>query len=319
MIFLRKMKFPFDIERKKEFDVLGFGTNAVDYLIVVPEFPRFDTKTHLIDYVQAAGGQIASAMVGLQRLGAQTAYVGRFGDDREADFGLETLRNEKVDVSFCEKVAAARTQIAFILIDERTGERTVIWNRDRKLSYAERETPLAAAKLARILHTDAHDPAACLKLARAAKSAGAIVSVDVDNIFDGLEKLLPLVDILISSDDFPHKLTGITDERAALLEMNNRYGSKIVGKTKGARGGLIYCDGVFLSARAFEVPGGCRDTTGAGDAFHAGFLFGLLERKSIENALKIANAVAALKCRALGARTALPSKAELKHFLNGKI
>jgi sugar/nucleoside kinase (ribokinase family) len=63
------------------------------------------------------------------------------------------------------------------------------------------------------------------------------------------------------------------------------------------------------------VPGGCRDTTGAGDAFHTGFLYGLLRGEDVESSLKMANAVAALKCRSLGARTALPRADELAEFL----
>ncbi|MBC7796364.1 MAG: carbohydrate kinase family protein [Pyrinomonadaceae bacterium] len=309
------MKFPFEIVENKEFDVVGFGENAVDYLIVVPEFPKFDTKMRLSNYSQMAGGQIASAITGMQRLGAKTAYAGRFGADKEGDFGIESLRVEGVETRFCKQIDGARTRIAFILIDEKTGERTVLWNRDEELAYTIENTPLEPARLTKILHTDANDPHAFLELARIAKQNGALVSVDVDNVFDGLEKLLPLVDVLISSNDFPHQLTGIADEREALQEIQNRYGCALVGKTKGVRGGLVYVDGVFLSAKAYEVPGGCKDTTGAGDAFHAGFLYGLLTGEEVETSLKIANAVAALKCRELGARTDLPNHAELDLIL----
>ena len=309
------MKIPFELLKNKEFDVLGFGENGVDYLIVVPEFPQFDTKLQLTNYLQAAGGQIASTITGLQRLGAKTIYMGRLGFDREGAFGLESLRAEGIETRFCEQIENARTRIAFILIDEKSGERTVIWNRDAALGYTAENTPTEPAALCKIFHTDAHDAPACLKLAQAAKQAGAIISVDVDRVFDGLEALLPTVDILISSNDFPHTLTGITDERKALQEIQNRYGCRLVGKTKGKNGGLVYADGVFLSAGAYEVPGGCRDTTGAGDAFHAGFLYGLLAGEEIETSLNIANAVAALKCRALGARTALPNLEELQSLI----
>jgi sugar/nucleoside kinase (ribokinase family) len=84
--------------------------------------------------------------------------------------------------------------------------------------------------------------------------------------------------------------------------------------TLGARGALLYHDGVFLESPAFEVPGGCRDTTGAGDAFHSGLLFGLLTGEEIEASMRLANATAALKCRSLGARTSLPTRAELMSF-----
>ena len=81
------MRFPFKLEKDREFDVVGFGTNAVDYLIQVPEYPAFDSKIELNDYVRAAGGEVATTMTGLQRLGVKTAYAGRFGNDSEGDFG----------------------------------------------------------------------------------------------------------------------------------------------------------------------------------------------------------------------------------------
>jgi ribokinase/sulfofructose kinase len=130
--------------------------------------------------------------------------------------------------------------------------------------------------------------------------------------------LLPLIDVLISSAEFPRRLTGIVDERAALVEVQARYGCTVTGMTCGVRGALIYHDGVFLAAPAYAVPGGCRDTTGAGDAFHAGFLYGLLQGEEIETCLRLGCAVAALKCRALGARTALPFAPELNQFLVGE-
>jgi sugar/nucleoside kinase (ribokinase family) len=98
--------------------------------------------------------------------------------------------------------------------------------------------------------------------------------------------------------------------------MKARYGCALVGMTMGKRGAMIYCDGQFLESPAYEVPGGCRDTTGAGDAFHGGFLYGLLSGEEIERSLELANATAALKCRDLGARTALPTLTELNSFLN---
>lgn len=310
------MQFPFKLSSDKIFDAAGFGTNAVDFLIVVPEYPEFDSKIRLTEYVQAAGGVTASAIIGIGRLGMKTVYAGRYGSDAMGKFGLQTLRDEGVNTDFCEVIENTATQIAFILIDERTGERTVIWDRSERLSYKPEEAPLAAAKLAKVLHTDAHDPAACAQMARAARESGAIVSVDADNVYEGLTQLLPFVDILISSSEFPHQLTGIADEKAALAEIQNRYGCPVVGKTKGVEGCLIRAAGEFLTAAAYAVPGGCKDTTGAGDAFHAGFLYGLLAGEEIETSLKIANAVAALKCRALGARTSLPNKRELAEFLS---
>jgi sugar/nucleoside kinase (ribokinase family) len=310
------MRFPFSIASDKQFDAVGFGLNAVDHLIVVPEYPVFDSKLPLLDHKQAAGGQAASTMVGLRRLGLKTAYAGRFGSDPEGQFGLEAIKSEDVNLEFAEVVEGARNQLAFIIIDARNGERTIIWDRDERLSYAPQEAPVALAPRGRVLHLDAHDPRACARMAQAARAAGTIITADIDNLYEGLPELLPLIDVLIGSREFPHRLTGIADERASLVELKARYGSAVVGMTLGKGGALIYCAGEFIESPAYEVPGGCRDTTGAGDAFHTGFLYGLLGNEDVETSLKLANAVAALKCRELGARTALPNEKELTEFLD---
>jgi sulfofructose kinase len=318
------MNFPFTLPADRPFDAVGFGLNAVDHLIVVPEYPSFDSKLRFLHHKQAAGGQTASAMVALQRLGLQTAYAGRFGSDAEGHFGFRSVKDEGVNIEFAEVVEGARNQIAFIIVDARSGERTIIWDRDERLTYLADEAPVALVSRGRVLHLDAHDPPACKRMAEAARSdrsghsgctGATIVSADIDNIYEGLPELLPFIDVLITSKEFPHRLTGIADERAALVELKARYGCGIVGLTKGADGATVYSEGQFIESPVCEVPGGCRDTTGAGDAFRGGFLYGLLRGEDIETSLHFGNAVAALNCRSLGARSGLPSAGELNDYL----
>jgi sulfofructose kinase len=309
------VQFPFRLVSKKEFDAAGFGVNAVDHLLVVPEFPDSDTKARLMEHKQGAGGQTASAIVALQRLGMRTAYAGRFGTDAEGRFGLQSLKDEGVDVEFAETIEGARTQVGYIIIEAKRGERTVIWDRDKLLAYTDHDAPVEFAGRARVLHVDSHDPLACARMAREARAAGTIVSADIDNVYEGLPELLPLVDVLISSKEFPRLLIGIDDLRGALTEIKTRYGCALVGLTKGGRGATILCEGEFLETAAFQVPGGCVDTTGAGDAFHGGFLYAMLQGEEIEASMKIGCAVAALGCRVLGARSGLPTRAELDAFL----
>lgn len=309
------MRFPLDLPENREFDCVGFGTNAVDFLIRVPRYPEFDSKVELSDYIQAAGGEIATAMAGLSRLGMRTAYAGRFGAEPTGDFGIDSLRKEGVDVRFAEQIEGAVTQIAFIVIDERNGERTVIWKRDPKLAYSGDEAPLEAARIGKILHFTPHDTEACIRLAREAKSHGTIVSIDIDNFFEGIDELLPLVDILIASSDFIERATGTRDKQDGLQELAERYGCPVTGVTLGESGSLMQCGGKFFESRGYDVPGGCKDTTGAGDSFRAGFIYGLLKGMEVEEAARSANAVAALKCRAVGARTSLPTESELQDIL----
>ena len=311
------MNFPFKLTDTKTFDVVGFGTNAVDFLIQVPQYPDFNSKVELIDHTVAPGGEVATTMVGLSRLGLATQYVGRFGDDPEGDIGYDSLAGEGVDLKFAERVAGARTQIAFIVIDARNGERTVIWKRDERLAYTPEAVPFEAVRDTRILHLTPHDTAACISLAREARNAGAIVSTDIDRVFEGIDELLPLVDVLIASADFPSAITGIGEHRTALSSLRSRFGCPVVGITLGSEGSLTLCPDGFVHSPAFEVPGGCKDTTGAGDSYRVGFLYGLVRGSTIEESCSMANAVAALKCRAVGARTSLPLPAEVDALIKG--
>src|SRR6266566_4484524 len=112
----KTMRFPLSVREERDFDAVGFGLNAVDHLIVVAEYPAFDTKVRFTNYQKSAGGQTASAMVALQRLGLKTAYAGRFGSDEAGRFGRRSLETESVNLDFAEAIEGANNQIAFIII-----------------------------------------------------------------------------------------------------------------------------------------------------------------------------------------------------------
>jgi sulfofructose kinase len=309
------MNFPFSVLEANDFDVVGFGVNAVDYLIRVPEYPAFNSKTELTSYSQAAGGEVATTLTGLQRLGLKTAYAGRFGSDAEGEFGLRSLIEEGVDVSYAETIENARTQVGFIVIDDSSGERTVMWHRDPMLSYGNDALSAEIPTRGRVLHLTPHDTQACITFAKLARASGVIVSMDLDRVFDGIDQLLPLVDVCIASADIPEKLVGASDTAAGMRGINSRFGCAIVGLTRGDAGSMFLCDDSIIETPAFPVPGGCIDTTGAGDAFRSGFLYGMLSGETVDQSIVCANAVAALKCRGTGARSRLPSKDELISFI----
>ncbi len=307
------MEFGIDIPTGKEFDAVALGLNAVDHLIVVPHLPAFNTKLEYVSHTIAAGGQAATAMVALARLGLRARYIGSVGSDDEGRYQIDSLSSESVDVSKLAVIEGADTQSAFILIDQPTGERTIVWRRDARLALDPDRVDRASVTSGRVLHLDGHDTAAAIRAAAYAREAGIPVVLDIDNIYEGADRLLPLVDFLISSGSFPERMTGISDLRSALKTLASTTGARLVGATLGSQGVLAYFRGEFIHTPGFSID--CKDTTGAGDAFHGGFIYGLLEAYSVEETFRFANAVAALKCRKLGARTALPMIEEVNAFL----
>jgi sulfofructose kinase len=137
--------------------------------------------------------------------------------------------------------------------------------------------------------------------------------LDIDNFYPGAEELLPLIDFNVCSSDFPRRATGEADLKLALKLLHERTGSVFVASTIGQNGVLAFFAGQYIHSPAFQIE--CKDTTGAGDAFHGGFIYGLLMDMSVEETLRFANAVAALKCRGIGARTTLPTLDEVTGFL----
>jgi sulfofructose kinase len=307
------MEFGIEIPAGKPFDAVALGLNAIDHLILVPHYPAFNTKVPLISHTIAPGGQCATAMVALARLGLRARYIGKVGSDDIGDLQIRSLTSEGVESSGVMVVEGADSQIAYIIVDQPTGERTVIWHRDDRLMIDAAEVNRDAITSGRALLLDAHNVSASIAAARFAREAGIPTVLDIDTIYPGFEELLPLIDFLISSTSFPLKLTSKNELRAALKRVHEMTGSLFVAATLGREGVLAYFQGDYIHSPAFKVD--CRDTTGAGDAFHGGFMFGLLSGFSVEETLRVANAVAGLKCRAIGARTALPTLEEVNDLL----
>lgn len=307
------MRFELSLPEGRAYDVVGFGLNAVDHIVVVPTYPEFNTKVRLIEHSRQTGGQVASAMTALQRLGCKTRYIGKCGGDDAGRLVLQQLAHEGIDYSHVIQVPEASNQIAYILIDSRNGERTIVWDRDDRLAFKPDEIDPEVITSGRILHIDGHDVEADIRAAQIARAAGMPVVIDIDNYYSGADRLLPLVDFLITSSDFPRRVTGISSPKEALVRLKEVSGSYFVAMTLGKDGVLAYHNSHFIHVPGFEVE--CRDTTGAGDAFHGGFIYGLLQGYTIEQTLRVANAVAAYKCRSYGAQSGLPTLAQLEEFL----
>jgi sulfofructose kinase len=288
----------------KPFDVVGFGLNSVDHLCLVKRHPRLDSKQPLVTYECQPGGQVPTALVALQRWGLRTAYVGSFGDDPGGVLSRRSLAVEGIDLSATLVRSGTRQQVSVILIDEVSGERSVLSERVDSLVLQCGEVPFDVLVQGRVLLMDAVDVPAAIEAARAAKAEGILTVLDTDAPAPGIDELLRLTDVLIVAADFPSRLTGIGDLRPALREAARR-GPWFAGVTLGPGGALALVHGEFHYVPAFHVP--VVDSTGAGDIFHAGSIYGLLQGWSVPETLRFAAATAALKCEKLGGRPGIPS------------
>lgn len=293
-------------------DVVGVGLNAFDTIIRVPHFPAFNSKTEILSSQTLPGGQVAGAVIACQRWGLRTRYVGKIGDDFAGRFHREEFAREDVEAHLVE-VPACESQLAYILVEQSSGERTILWKRDPRLDLEPREIRSEWITQARLLHVDGHPSAPATEAARIAKRAGIPVTADLDNVYPGVEVLLQYVDYLIGSRDFPQRLTCLSDLTQALPEIARRFGCRVAGATLGSDGVLAWDGSDFYYCPAFRVT--AVDTTGAGDIFHGAFGYALLRRQPLDHVLEFSCAAAALNCTADGARGGIKPIAEIEELM----
>jgi sulfofructose kinase len=311
------MRIPFSIPPpgSKRFDLAGFGLNSVDLLTVVGEYPTSNSKQRLQRFAKMPGGPIATAMVTAQRLGWRTRYVGSFGDDELGTLSRESLLREEVDLTAARTVVGATNQFAVVLVDARTGERTVLWDRHPALTMQPEEVPREAVVSGRLLIVDCLETSAATQAATYAREAGVTTMIDVEKVRPGIAGLLQQIDAIIAAQDFPTELTGYDDPGRAIEALGREFGAAMVTVTLGEDGCLTWCGGRWIRSPAFKVD--CVDTTGAGDVFRGALASACLAdpQGEIEDALAFANAAAALNCRALGARAGIASRDEVRRLL----
>jgi sulfofructose kinase len=295
------------------FDVVGVGLNATDTLLLLPRFPAYAGKIPFSREILSPGGQVASAMVACAHLGLRVKYIGTVGDDERGKVQLESLQATGIDITDVQVRSGCPNQTAYILIDQTTGERTVLWSRPECLRLEPREIQPGHITCARLLHIDGHDTPAVGRAAEIARGAGIPVTVDVDTIYHGFDRVLPNVDYLVASSEFPVQWTNERDPFRALEMMQSEYGMRVAAMTLGAHGALARVDGRFVYSPAFVV--NCVDTTGAGDVFHGAFCYAVLQDMPMSQALDLANAMAALNCTAIGARGGIRSLEDAKSLI----
>ena len=297
----------------KAFDVVGVGLNATDTLLLVPRFPAYGGKAPFVREIVSPGGQVASAMVTCARLGMRTKYIGSVGGDTAGKVLMRSLRGSGIDLSHVQLRRDCPNQTAYIVIDQATGERTILWKRPDCLRIDPEHIAPEQILGAKLLHIDGHDTAAVEHAARIAHAHQMPVTVDVDTIYHGFDRVLPFVDYLIASTNFPVEWTSQRDPFLALELIQREYKMKVAAMTLGSHGAMALVEGQFHYSPAFVV--NCQDTTGAGDVFHGAFCYAVVEGYSIADALELSNAMAALNCKALGAQGGIQGLAAARRLI----
>jgi sulfofructose kinase len=293
-------------------DIVGVGLNATDTIIRLPHFPAFNSKVEYLASQVLPGGQVATTVTTCARWGLTARYVGKIGDDDFGRLQREEMRKAGIEAHWIV-VPNCQSPASFILVDEASGERTVLWKRDARLELLPSDLREEWTRQAKVLHVDGHDCAGATAAAKIARAAGIPVTADLDNRYTGVEALLENIDYMIASREFPRRLTAEPDLFASLPAIASRFGCRVTAATLGADGVLAWDGSRFHYSPAFDVKP--VDTTGAGDVFHAGFAFALLRGDALPRALEFSCAAASLSSLWMGARGGIRSLEEVEKLI----
>lgn len=290
---------------------MGLGLAAVDLIGEVTEIPKADETTFMLSYDKQAGGPVSNALATVSRLGMEAAWIGKAGDDEYGDFILEEMKKDEVDTRLATVEAGSRSPLSFILIDQKTQGRSIIFNPGCSGFYGS-EVPDDIIKQFDVLHLDGCFLDAAFSSAEKAKKLGVKVSLDAGLVFPGLDTLLKRVDIFVPTREVALELTKEADAAQAMKKLTE-LGPEIVAVTMGKEGSAGLSGDEVVKVPAFEVK--AVDTTAAGDVFHGAFVFAYLKGWDIEKILTFSSAVSAVKCTRRGARKGIPRFDEVIAFL----
>ncbi len=285
------------------------GIIPLDFLVSIPWFPELGGKVDATNLTVQGGGPVPNVMVGLARLGLQTAVIAVVGDDLAGRVSIEELKADGVNTQYVIVKKAKQSASAYGFI-EPDGRRTIALH--RPIAIEPRDLRLAQYAVPKVLHLDGRDIDATVKMARWGRRGGATVTFDIGSTRNDITPALPYIDHLVVADAWAFPYTGKREVRPALEKLAKITGGTVV-ITEGIKGATGLEEGCFFRHPAYRIT--VVDTTGAGDAFHVGYIYGLLRGADMAERLRLGNAVAALKCGVPGARGGMPTLTSLRRFL----
>jgi sugar/nucleoside kinase (ribokinase family) len=280
-------------------NVLCVGRNSVDFVFEVDLAEvRADAKQRTSDPAVLIGGQCVNAAVTLAALGASVTYAGVIGGDDSGKRVLAFLKSRGISTGAVEEAMGLANPCAYILVDRSNGERSIV-------ETAASAFPVHSGYLAdeiwattSQIYFDGNETAASIRVAHEARQRGVPTTTDVEVVTSESRELLSLVETAIVPKATAIELAGSdkpADMLAALVALGGSRHIVTMGEA-GAIGALVGGEIVTMPATKAHVI----DTTGAGDAFHAGFLFADMGGASFARAMEFATRVAALACEYRG-------------------
>jgi sulfofructose kinase len=292
-------------------DVVGIGENSVDLVYRVPHLPGSGEKVRVGSCRRLLGGQVATTLATCAALGLRTRYVGAFGNDDHGRLIRSELEQRGIDTTHAT-VRYAPNRHAVILVDEQTGERIVVWQRDALLQISPGDLPDDVLAGSRVVHLDNVDEDAAIAAAERARAAGLVVTTDIDEVRTRTPELIAAASFPILAEHVPRALTGEADPERALRALRRRHDGMLC-VTLGARGSMLLAGDRLYEAPAFRVD--AVDTTGAGDVFRGAVIVSLLRGDAPDAMLRFANAAAAVSCTREGAIGGIPNLLEINQLL----
>lgn len=295
--------------------VTGLGQCSLDYLALVDAYPEIDAKKEVIEWHEQGGGPVATALVALSRLGVMCRFYGVVGDDPEGEKIRQSLIDEGIDVKGLKRRRKSSSQLAFIAVERGSAKRTVFWKRPSGKPFGPAEIDANFLEGSDILLLDGLMSEVSMRAAEMAHASNVPVMLDAGSARPGLLEIAERSDYLVASEAFA-KGNGWDLSPESLGKKKEAFGLRTLTITMGSGGSITVSDEGVDRVPAFIVE--TVDTTGAGDVFHGGYIYGLLEGWDIRNTLIFASALAAMKCREVGGRTGIPRLKEIRAFLKEK-
>jgi sulfofructose kinase len=295
--------------------VTGLGQSSLDYLCLVDGYPDVDTKKEVLEWYEQGGGPVATALVALSRLGVPCHFHGIVGDDDAGRKIRQSLLDEGVGVKGLVQREKSSSQMAFIAIEKSSAKRTIFWRRPSGEALSPDELGQDFLRDSDFLLLDGLMMDASFAAAKKARLMNIPVMLDAGSARPGMPELARLCDYIVASEGFAAGLGWkLTPE--GLLKETGSLGVKALTITRGARGSFTVSGDQSVEMPAFKIE--AVDTTGAGDVFHAGYIYGLLQGWDLERVVRFASAIAAMKCMRIGGRQGIPGLTAVMQFLHDR-